>query len=145
MRFSLDDLDAIKKEANVKTKTVSQMIGPDGENIYKDILGHEDEINYCLYDLGMQVTGLQRHIICLTDLYPGKINGEYKMTTGHDHPQEEVYLFLTNGLFILGKETYEVGPNQIISIPSGFWHSMINNSKETFSALNIFETYGDRG
>jgi len=73
------------------------MIDKEGNNIYENIFGCEDEKNYILYDVGNNITGLKRHVISVTELLPGKINEEYKMTTGHSHPQEEIYMFLKGG------------------------------------------------
>ncbi len=148
-RFNLNDLDELKNRANKKIKKVKEMLDECEKNIYKNISGHEDEINYFLYDCGEKVTGLVRHIISLTELFPGKVNGEYKMTTGHFHLEEELYIFLGKGKLILrhnGKEeNYDMLKGDSITIPLGVWHRVVNTQEENLNVFCMFEKYEGRG
>ncbi len=51
-------------------------------------------------------------------------------TRGHSHDnQEEVYLFASgSGTMVVGTETFSVGQNSIVLIPSGEFHQVINTS-----------------
>lgn len=151
MKFNLFQLEQLKKQANQRKKKVSEMLGENRKNIYKNLSGHEDELNYTLYDLGERITGLKRYVISLTELCCGKVNGEYKMTTGHSHLQEEIYIFLKGkGRLILKygdrkKEDYEIAEGDCKTIPSNTWHRVVNTGNKNLEVLCIFETYEGRG
>jgi oxalate decarboxylase/phosphoglucose isomerase-like protein (cupin superfamily) len=140
------DLVAIKRIAKHKRKKVKDMNTPDGKNIFKNMKGHENEINYDLYDLTPEETGFKRLVFVLNIIYPGKVGKEYKMTTGHSHKgQDEFYFFLKGrGKMILispkGKKIiYNVKPDDLVTVPSGWWHRAANNSNAEFIFINFFE------
>jgi glucose-6-phosphate isomerase len=133
------------KESKVIEKKVKDMVS-NGKNIYKNIKGHENEINYKVCDLPFKKTGLKNIVVSMTILYPGKVGKEFKMTTGHSHKSEEVYLFLKGkGFIILNKKKIKVKENDIISVPSNVWHRVVNTGKEKLVFLSIFQKYGERG
>lgn len=142
MKISLKKL---RKESKVIKKRVKDMTRK-GKNIYKNIKGHEKEINYKIYDLPIKKTGLKNLVVSLTVLYPGKVGPEFKMTTGHKHPKEEVYFFLEgNGQIILNRKRLKVRKNDLITVSSKTWHRVINTGKKKLVFLSIFEKYGKRG
>jgi len=152
MKFNLNNTDEFKEKVPRRVKRVREMLDKQGRNIYHDITGHEDEVNYELYDAGKEQTGLERHVVSLTVLFPGEVNGQFKMTTGHSHPQEEVYQFLSGeGQLILkdenlGKEEiHNVSAGTVVTIPSGVWHRVVNTGDEQLKVFCIFETYEGRG
>jgi oxalate decarboxylase/phosphoglucose isomerase-like protein (cupin superfamily) len=85
MLVSLKDF---KKEGKGGAKKVKEML-INGKNIYSNIKGHENEINYELYDLPLKKAGFENLVVSLTILYPGKVGREFKMTTGHKHDKEK--------------------------------------------------------
>jgi glucose-6-phosphate isomerase len=137
------NLDEFAKLAEKKVKLVKDMLC-DGKNIYKNIRGKEDEINYELFDTRL---GLKRHVVSMTVLFPGKVGEEYKMTTGHSHVGvEEIYYIISgSGRMIVGDEEKEVRAGDIISIPEGAWHRAINTGNDKLIFLAIFEKYPGRG
>ena len=111
-----------------------------GKNIYKNIKGHENEINEVLADLPS--TGLKDIIVCMNVLYPGKVNGEFKMTRGHKHDVDEVYLVLrVKGYIILEKKKNKIKEGDLITIPDNMYHRTVNTSKEKLVFLTIFEKH----
>ena len=113
-----------------------------GKNIYKNIKGHENEINEILTDLPQEKTGFEEHIICMNTLYPGKINGEFKMTRGHSHDVEEVYIVLKgNGYFIFSNKKIPLKKGDLITIPKNIWHRTVNTGKEKLIFLTIFQKH----
>jgi len=149
-QFNFDTLKEIMKHANFKEKKVKDMMDSCGKNIYSNIQGHEEEINYKLYDLGTHVTGLKRHVISVTELFPGTVNGEPKMTTGHSHESEEIYFFKDGeGKMVLkygnGIKEIDVREGMCVTIPPNVWHRVINTGKDILRVLCIFEKYEGRG
>jgi len=129
----------------VLRKKVKDMVSR-GKNIYKNPKGHEKELNYEVCDLLSKKTGLKNLVVSLTILYPGKVGTEFKMTTGHSHPKEEVYFFLDgDGQIILNRRKFKVRKNDLITVPRGVWHRVINNKKKKIIFLSVFEKYGKRG
>jgi len=130
---------------NFKGKTtvfkVKDMI-KDGKNIYKNIKGFENEINTILTDLPENKTKLKKHIICMNVIYPGKVNNEFKMSRGHSHNVEEVYLILRgNGYLIINNKKIKIKKGDLITIPKNAWHRTINTGKEKLIFLTIFEKH----
>lgn len=114
----------------------------DGKNIYKNIRGHENEINEILVDLPLKKEALKRLIICMNILYPGKVNGEFKMMRGHKHNVDEVYLLLKGrGYIILGKKIVKIKEGDLITIPDNTYHRTVNTGKEKLVFLTIFEKH----
>ena len=112
----------------------------EGKNIYKNIKGHENEINEVLADLPN--TGLRDTIVCMNVLYPGKVNGEFKMTRGHKHDVDEVYLVLRGkGFIILDKKKIKIKEGDLIPIPDGKYHRTVNTGKEKLVFLTVFEKH----
>ncbi len=136
MKFNLKKFKGKVLKLKVKEAVVK------GKNIYKNIKGHENEINEVLIDLPSKKTGLKKLIICMNFLYPGKVNKEFKMTRGHSHKAEEVYLFLKGkGKIIVGKKVFRVKEGDLITIPSNVWHRTINTGKEKLVFLTVFEKH----
>jgi len=138
------NLTEVKKIAEHTRKKVKDMVNESGENIYKNIKDYENQINYDLYDLVEKQTGLKNLTLNMNIIQAGSVGSENKMTTGHSHKfQEEIYLFLKGkGKMILSykKNIYKfhVKPNDIISVPAGFWHRVINTGKKKLIFINIF-------
>ena len=117
-----------------------------GKNIYQNIKGHEEEINYEVYDLPLKKFGLKKLVTSLTILHPGKIGKEFKMTTGHKHGVEEVYVFLKGkGYLLLDGKKLKVEKNTVALVKRNVWHRVVNTGKEKLVFLTIFEKYGERG
>ena len=116
----------------------------EGKNIYKNIKKHENEINEVLVDLPDKKTGLEEHIVCMNTLYPGKVNGEFKMTRGHSHNVEEIYIVLSGrGHFISDDKRFSIKKGDLMTIPKNVWHRTINTGKEKLVFLTIFEKHED--
>jgi oxalate decarboxylase/phosphoglucose isomerase-like protein (cupin superfamily) len=112
----------------------------EGKNIYKNIKGHENEINEVLADLPN--TGLKDIIVCMNFLYPGNINGEFKMTRGHKHDVDEVYIVLKGkGYIILDKKKFKIKEGDLITIPDNRYHRTVNTGKEKLVFLTMFEKH----
>lgn len=67
-----------------------------------------------------------------------------KQTRGHTHPgQEEVYIFVQgHGQMIVGQETdpaFNVGVGDIVLIPDGAFHRVINNGDMTLIFNCVFQ------
>jgi glucose-6-phosphate isomerase len=113
----------------------------DRKNIYKNIKGHEKEINEVLVDLFEP--RMKNLTICMNTLYPGKVNGEFKMTRGHFHNSEEVYLVLSGkGKIKIGNEKITIKKGDLLTIHKNVWHKTINTGKEKLVFLTIFERHG---
>jgi len=112
----------------------------DRKNIYKNIKGHENEINEVLTDLPN--TRMKDLTVCMNTLYPGKVNSEFKMTRGHFHNAEEVYLVLSgNGQIKVGNEKIQIKKGDLITLHKNVWHRTINTGKEKLVFLTIFERH----
>ena len=140
------NLNSVKGIARHKRKKVKDMLTPDGKNIFKKTKGCENHINYDLYDLTPKETGFKRLVFVLNIIHPGKVGKEFKMTTGHSHVgQDEFYFFLKGkGKMILispkkKKIVYNVKPNDLVTVPSGYWHRAANNSNKELVFINFFE------
>jgi oxalate decarboxylase/phosphoglucose isomerase-like protein (cupin superfamily) len=138
------NLIAIKRIAKHKRKKVKDMNTPDGKNIFKNIKGHENEINYDLYDFVPRITGFKDLILNMNIIQPGKVGKEPKMTTGHSHANQDEYYFFLKGkgkavLKLKNKKyTFNVKPHDLLTVPRGYWHRMINAGKDEFVFINVF-------
>ncbi|MCD6092690.1 MAG: cupin domain-containing protein [Candidatus Aenigmarchaeota archaeon] len=139
------NLREMKTVAKCLKKKVMDMVTPDGKNIYKNIKGHENEINYELYDLMPDKTGLKNLILNMNIIHKEKVNSQNKMTTGHSHAaQEEIYIFLKGSgkMILIGpkneKYEFDVKPEDIITVPKRFWHRVVNTGTEDLVFINIF-------
>jgi glucose-6-phosphate isomerase len=112
----------------------------DRKNIYKNIKGHENEINEVLTDLSdVRMKNLS---VCMNVLYPGKVKGEFKMTRGHFHNAEEVYLVLSGkGCIKIGNEKISIKKGDLVTLHKNVWHRTINTGKEKLVFLTIFEKH----
>jgi oxalate decarboxylase/phosphoglucose isomerase-like protein (cupin superfamily) len=136
MKFSINKFQGKKTVMKVR-EAVSK-----GRNIYKNIKGHENDINEILIDLPDKKTGFKEHIVCMNTLYPGKVNGEFKMMRGHSHNVEEVYILLSGkGYMILGNKKMPVNRGDLVTIPKNVWHRTVNTGKEKIVFLTIFEKH----
>jgi len=134
MKFNLNKF----KGKNLKLKVKDAV--KDGKNIYKNIKGCENDINQFLIDLPIKKTGLKRLMICMNYIYPKKVNSEFKMTRGHKHNAEEVYIFLKGkGKIIVGKKKISVKKGDLITVPINKYHRVINTGKTKLTFLTIFE------
>ncbi len=121
MKFNLNKFKGKKTVFKVK-----DMI-KEGKNIYKNIKGYENEINDILIDLPDKKTGFQEHTVCMNTLYPGKVNGEFKMMRGHSHNVEEVYIVLSgNGYIIMNREKIKIKKENLVTVPKNIWHRTVN-------------------
>lgn len=122
------------KKLKVKDSTVK------GKNIYKNIKGFENNINYILTDLPKKKSGLKKLMICVCTIYPGKVNKEFRMTRGHRHKVEEIYIFLEGrGHLLIGKKKTSVKKGDIVTIPANKWHRAVNTGRSKLVFLNVFE------
>ena len=81
---------------------------------------------------------LKNLVLSQTQLHAGQ------QTRGHRHPgQEEVYIFVSgSGLMIVGDETdaaFEVSAGDIVLIPDGAFHRVINNTESDFVFNCVFD------
>jgi len=112
----------------------------DGKNIYKNIKGHENDINETLIDLPVKKTGLKKLTLCMNFLYPKKVNSEFKRTRGHKHNAEEVYVFLKGrGHIIVGNKKIKIKKGDLVTIPVNKYHRVVNTGKGKLVFLTIFE------
>jgi oxalate decarboxylase/phosphoglucose isomerase-like protein (cupin superfamily) len=136
MKFNINKFSGKKTVMKVKDAI------KEGKNIYKDTKGHENEINEVLIDLPDEKTGFQDHIVCMNTLYPGKVNGEFKMMRGHSHNVEEVYIMISGrGYMIMDKEKLPLKKGDLITIPKNAWHRTVNTGKEKLVFLTIFQKH----
>lgn len=111
-----------------------------GKNIYKNIKGYENKINYVLTDLPSKKSGLKRLMVTLNTIYPGKINKEFRMSRGHKHNAEEVYIFLSGkGYILIGKKRINVKKDDVVTVPVNKWHRTVNNGRSKLVYLTVFE------
>jgi glucose-6-phosphate isomerase len=133
MKFNIKKIKGKKVVMKIKD-AVSE-----GKNIYKNIKGHENEINEVLDDFNAD---LKETIICMNTLYPGKVNSEFKMTRGHLHNAEEVYLVLKGkGKMIIDNKEIQIKKDDLITIPKNVWHRSINTGKEKLVFLTVFRKH----
>jgi oxalate decarboxylase/phosphoglucose isomerase-like protein (cupin superfamily) len=113
----------------------------DGKNIYKNNKGHGNEVNTVLTDLSN--SGLKKLTITMNILYPGKVNKEFKMTRGHKHNAEEVYVFLEGtGQILVDKKMFKVKKGDLVTIPLNSWHRVINKGRKKLVFLTVFGRHG---
>ena len=65
----------------------------------------------------------------------------FKQTTGHNHSgQEEVYFFVSgSGRMLLDDEEFPVEAGDIVLIPDGAFHRVINDTAEPFYFVCVFD------
>lgn len=132
MKFNLNKFKG--KTLKMKVKDAVKK----GKNIYKNIKGHENEINEVLIDLPFKKTGLKNLVVCMNYLYPGKVNSEFKMTRGHEHKSDEIYIFLKGkGYLIVDKKKINVKKGDIITVPINKYHRAVNTGKDKLVFLTI--------
>lgn len=83
-------------------------------------------------------TELKNLVLSSTRLNPGK------QTSGHRHAgQEEVYMFISgNGKMIVDGDEYKnfsVEAGDVVLIPDGAFHQVINNSSEELYFICVFD------
>ena len=81
---------------------------------------------------------LNNLVLSSTHLYRGKV------TRGHRHPgQEEIYFFIRgHGQMIVGDEDstpFRVGPGDVVLIPDGAFHRVINDGGMTLIFNCVFD------
>lgn len=131
---------SLKKFKGKKIKLKVKDSKKKGKSIYKDIKGCENDINYVLIDLDSKKTGLKRLMVCLNTIYSGKVNKEFKMSRGHKHNAEEVYVFLKGkGKILIGKKKLDVKEGDVVTIPVNKWHRTFNTGRRKLVYLTIFE------
>ena len=64
-------------------------------------------------------------------------------TRGHLHDDlEEVYFFTKgDGIMVLGEEEFSVKEDDVVLIPQGKFHRVINNKSEPMEFVCVFEKY----
>ena len=94
-------------------------------------LAKSDE-TYDIHDLK-----LEHLTVSTTTLHAGK------ETRGHEHAEkEEVYLCLEgSGTLQVGEETADFVKGDLVTIPLGAFHKVVNNSEGELVFLCIFEKY----
>ncbi len=137
-------LKGLKKIAQHKRKKVKEMKMPDGSCIYSD-LKKGNETNYDLYDLTTEITGFRRMVFNMNIIQPGRIGKDYKMTTGHSHKDQDEYYFFISGkgkmLLKFGKKKYSfaVRKHDLVTVPRGYWHRVINTGRQKLVFIDVFE------
>ncbi len=65
----------------------------------------------------------------------------FKQTTGHNHSgQEEVYFFVNgSGRMLLDDNEFEVKAGDVVLIPDGAFHRVINDTAEPFYFVCVFD------
>ena len=138
------NLKGLKRIAKHTRKKVREMNTPDGKNIFKNMKGHENEINYDLYDLIPEITGFKELVLNMNVIQPGRVGKDFKMTTGHSHANQDEYYFFVKGKgkaalkFKNKKYAFNVKPHDLLTVPRGYWHRMINTGNREFVFINIF-------
>jgi oxalate decarboxylase/phosphoglucose isomerase-like protein (cupin superfamily) len=134
MKLNVNKFYGSTRILKVKDATIN------GKSVYKNIKGHENEINEVLTD--SPTSGLVDIIVCMNILYPGKVNSEFKMTRGHSHNAEEVYVVLKGrGYFMVGKKKTAIKNGDLITIPKNVWHRTVNTGKEKLFFLTVFQKH----
>ena len=111
----------------------------EGKSIYKS-KSRQNEINTVLTDLK---SGLKKLMITMNVVYPGKVGPEFKMTRGHKHNAEEVYIFLEgSGKILIGKKRYSVKKDDLVTVPVNTWHRVVNTGRKKLVFLTVFEKHG---
>ena len=114
-----------------------------GKNIYKNIKGCENKINEILIDLPSKKSGLKKTMITMNIITSGKVNKQFKMTRGHKHKTEEIYLFLEGkGQILIGKKRLKVKKGDLVTVPINSWHRVVNKGRNDLVFLTIFEKHG---
>ena len=114
-----------------------------GKNIYKNIKGHQNEINTVLIDIPARKSGLKKLMVTMNTVYPGKVNKENKMTRGHKHNAEEVYIFLKgSGKIFLNKKRISIKKDDLITVPVNTWHRVVNTGRTKLIFLTVFQKHG---
>ena len=138
-------LHGLKKIAKYKRKRISEMKTPDGKCIYTKIGEDGNKTNYELFDLTTKITGFKRMAFNMNIIQPGKVGSQFKMTTGHSHSNQDEFYFFIKGsgrmLLRIGKKKYNfaVKPHDLVSVPRGYWHRVVNTSKQELVFIDIFE------
>lgn len=129
-----------------KGKTVRMKVKDavkNGKNIYKNIKGCENQVNEILTDLPSKKSGLKKLMVTLNTLPSGKVNKEFRMTRGHKHNADELYLFLEgSGKILINKKKYSVKKDDLITIPANSWHRVVNTGRKKLIFLTIFGKHG---
>ena len=105
------------------------------QNLYSiDNIGGEvvkDNETYLLKDNKT----LNNLVVSSTDLNPGK------ETRGHKHEgQEEVYYFVSGaGEMVLGWDRFNVAGGDVVLIPDGMFHKVINNNDSPLYFVCVFD------
>jgi oxalate decarboxylase/phosphoglucose isomerase-like protein (cupin superfamily) len=114
-----------------------------GKNIYKNIKGHGNEINEILIDLPSRKSGLKKLTVTLNIVPSGKVNKEFRMTRGHKHKTDEVYIFLEgSGNILVGKKKFKVKKGDLVTVPTNSWHRVVNKGRKNLVFLSIFGKHG---
>jgi len=129
-----------------KGKTVRMKVRDatkNGKSIYKNIKGCEDKINEILIDLPSKKSGLKKLMITMNIIPAGKVNKQFKMTRGHKHKTDEVYIFLKgSGDILVGKKKFKVKKGDLVTVPANSWHRVVNKGRNDFVFLSIFGKHG---
>ncbi|MFH1473446.1 MAG: cupin domain-containing protein [Candidatus Aenigmatarchaeota archaeon] len=123
------------KTVRIKVKDVVK----DGKNIYKNIKGCENKINEILIDMPSSKSGLKKTMITMNIVPSGKVNGEFKMTRGHKHKVDEIYIFFKgSGHILIGKKKLKVKKDDLVTVPVNSWHRVVNTGRNDLVFLTVF-------
>lgn len=115
----------------------------DGKNIYKNIKGCQNQINEILVDIPSKESGLKKLMITLNTIPSGKVNKDFRMTRGHKHNAEEVYIFMKGtGKILLDKKRLSVKKDDLVTVPVNFWHRVVNTGRNDLVFLTVFQKHG---
>lgn len=133
----------LKKFKGKKVKMKVKDSIKDGKNVYKNTKGVANEVNTVLIDLPSKKSGLKKLMVTMNTVYPGRVGKEFKMTRGHKHNAEEVYVFLEgSGKILVGKKRYSVKKDDLVTVPVNTWHRVVNTGRKKLVFLTIFQKHG---
>ena len=105
------------------------------------------QLKYHNYDIGGDVVKdnetyllkdnktLNNLVLSSTKLYRGQA------TRGHHHAgQEEIYFFVQGtGIMVVGEEKFRVSSGDIILIPDGVFHQVVNDGEQNLTFNCVFQ------
>ena len=102
------------------------------ETFEKDVPLVKSNDVYNIHDLE-----LEHLTVSMTVLNPGK------QTKGHSHEKvDEVYFFTEGkGRMIVGEKEFDIKKGDIVTIPLGAFHRVINNTTSKLRLIAVFEKY----
>lgn len=115
----------------------------DIKQIFNNSEGCQNTLIYT-YDNDIPVCDEENLLYGKTILYPGKINGEYFMTKGHNHINAcaEIYYGLQGeGIVVCQQENvikeYPLTKDSVVYVPSNWAHRVVNTSNISLEFLCV--------